>query len=145
MLQGVVDHAGCFTDLNVGWPGRLHDSRVLHNSEIFSKGESGSLFPQQAILMHGIRIPVLLVGDPAYPLKTWLMKPYINTGSLQQEFNCRLSHPRITVEYAFGLLKGRWRCLRNRLSVHVTEVPEVVGACCILHNICQLHGEGFDR
>lgn len=33
ILQGVVenvDHAGCF---NVGWPGRVHDARVLHNRD----------------------------------------------------------------------------------------------------------------
>ena len=74
------------------------------------------------------------------------MKPYINSGSLstEKEFNHHLSHARIIVEHAFGLRKGRWRCLRTRLAVSVTEVPELVGACCILHNICQLHGEGFD-
>ena len=27
----------------------------------------------------------------------------------------------------------------------ISEVPELVGACCILHSMCQLHGEGFDR
>ena len=42
------------------------------------------------------------------------------------------------------LIKGRWRCLRSKLAVHVIHVPELVGACCILHNICQLHQEGFD-
>ena len=76
------------------------------------------------------------------------MKPYINTGSLSAEkqlFNNRLSHARITVEHAFGHLKGRWRCLRTKLAIHVSEVPELVGACCILHNICQVHGEGFDN
>ena len=147
ILQGLVDHTGCFTDINVGWPGRVHDSRVLQNSELYAKGESGNLFPQQSVVMGGVRVPVVIIGDAAYPLKPWLMKPYINSGSLsveKQNFNHHLSHARIIVEHAFGLLKGRWRCLRTRLAVRVAEVPELVGACCILHNICQLHGEGFD-
>ena len=138
VLQGLVDHNGSFTDINVGWPGRVHDSRVLHNSMLFSKAESGSLFPEQTILMGGVRVPTVIVGDAAYPLRSWLMKPYINTGSLntqQRRFNQRLSQARIVVEHSFGLLKGRWRCLRNRLAVHVSEVPELVGACCILHNM----------
>ena len=32
ILQGLVDHAGCFTNINVGWPGRVHDARVLNYS-----------------------------------------------------------------------------------------------------------------
>ena len=147
ILQGLVDHNGCFTDVNIGWPGRVHDARVLHNSELFSKAESGNLFPQQTVLIGGVRVPVLIIANAAYPLKPWLMKPYINNGSLsaqQKKLNFRLSHARVVVEHAFGLLKGRWRCLRTRLAVDVSRVPELVAACCILHNICQLHGEEFD-
>ena len=62
ILQGVVDHVGCFTDINVGWPGRVHDSRVLQNSELFAKGECGGLFPNDCVLMHGTRVPVVIVG-----------------------------------------------------------------------------------
>ena len=51
---------------------------------------------------------------------------------------------RVVVEHAFGLLKGRWRCLRTRLAVDVSRVPELVTACCILHKILQLHSEEFD-
>ena len=124
-----MDHNGCFTDVNIGWPGRVHDTRVLHNSELFSKAESGNLFPQQTVLIGGVRIPIVIIADAAYPLKPWLMKPYINTGSLsaqQKRFNFRLSHTRVVVEHAFGLLKGRWRCLQTRLVVDVPRVPERV-------------------
>jgi hypothetical protein len=85
ILQGLVDHAGCFTVINVGWPYNVHDSRVLQNSEVYAMGESGNLFPQQIVLMGGVRVPIVVIGDAAYPLKPWLMKPYINTGSLSTE------------------------------------------------------------
>ena len=87
ILQGLVDHTGCFTDINVGWPGRVHDSRVFHNSDLFAKGECGSLFPQQTILMGGVRVHIVIVGDAAFPLRPWLMKPYMNTGSLSTPKN----------------------------------------------------------
>ena len=37
------------------------------------------------------------------------------------------------------------RCLRKTLSVQVEDIPDVVGACCILHNICQTHGDSVDE
>ena len=40
IMQGLMDHNGCFTDVNIGWSGCVHDTRVLHNSELFSKAES---------------------------------------------------------------------------------------------------------
>ena len=53
ILQGLVDHTVCFTDINVGWPGRVHDSRVLQNSELYANAESGNLFPEQTVMMGG--------------------------------------------------------------------------------------------
>ena len=33
LMQAVADHRYCFTDINIGWPGSVHDARVLkiHN------------------------------------------------------------------------------------------------------------------
>ena len=33
----------------------------------------------------------------------------------------------------------------KRLDVDVVDVPEVVAACCVLHNICECHGEEFSE
>ena len=35
-LQGVVNHQCKFMDVYIGWPGSVHDARVLANSNIFT-------------------------------------------------------------------------------------------------------------
>ena len=59
----------------------------------------------------------------------------------QRNFNFRLSKARITVEHAFGRLKGRWRCLLKHMDYHIDSVPRVVAACVVLHNICETLGD----
>ena len=60
------------TDMNVGWPGRVHDVRVFGNSELYYKGETNHLFPQKMkkLVCCGkeIAMPIVLLGDAAYPL-----------------------------------------------------------------------------
>ena len=51
----------------------------------------------------------------------------------------------MTVERAFGKLKGRWRCLLKRNDTHVTFVSRTIMACCVLHNFCELHNEYIDE
>ena len=148
LMQGVVNHLGHFTDIYVGWPGRVHDARVFSNSTLYQKGQDGTLFPDWKESIAGTDVPLVLLGDPAYPLLPWLMKAFPDNGHLsrqQRNFNYRLSSARVTVEHAYGRLKGRWRCLLKRLDVHVSDVPELVAACCVLHNVCEIHGEHFDE
>ena len=148
ILQGTVDHRGRFTDVYVGWPGRVHDARVFANSSLYQRGQSGNLLPDWKEQIDGKDVPLIILGDPAYPLLPWLMKAYPNNGHLtreQKRFNYRLSKARVVVEHGYGRLKGRWRCLLKRLDVDVRDVPELVTACCILHNICEVHGEQFSE
>ena len=142
-MQAVVDFRGRFLDVNIGWPGKVHDARVLVNSSFYKKSISGTLVPDWSQKIGGVNVPLLVLGDPAYPLLSWLMEPYIETPNSTPEernFNYRLSRARIVVENAFGRLKGRWRCLLKRIDIHVTNVPDVVATCVTLHNICELYG-----
>ena len=69
-----MDSFLCFTDINIGWPGRVHDAKVFSNSCLFGKAQvHGSPFPDGPVNISGIQVPALLLGDPGYPLLHWLM------------------------------------------------------------------------
>ena len=51
-------------------------------------------------------------------------------------FNKVHSQTRVVVETTFGALKGRWRRLLHEITLDMEFIPDIVMACCILHNIC---------
>ena len=111
LMQAVADHRYCFTDINIGWPGSVHDARVFKNSQLYLRASQETLLPANCCkVMNGVRVPLIILGDSAYPLSKWLMKPYSDNGHLSsstKDFNYRLSRARIVIENAFGRLKGR--------------------------------------
>uniref|UniRef100_A0A1X7U837 Uncharacterized protein n=1 Tax=Amphimedon queenslandica TaxID=400682 RepID=A0A1X7U837_AMPQE len=115
LMQGLVDCNYCFTDIYIGWPGSVHDARVFSHSKLFTLGQTGQLvLKNQSRVIHNVVVPLHIVADPAYPLLTWVMKPFSDNGKLsadQINFNYHLSKARVVTENAFGRMKGRWRCL----------------------------------
>lgn len=128
-FQIVVDHNLNILDAYTGWPGCAHDARVLRNSSLFLKAEAGDKFAPNK----------LIIGDSAYPLKPWLVTPFRDTGNLNQahrRFNKRISSSRQVVERSIGLIKGRFRRLRE-IGVREPEtIARTILAGCILHNLC---------
>lgn len=74
------------------------------------------------------------------------MKAYPGSGLTEEQvtYNYKLSRTRMTVENAFGRLKGRWRCLLKRLDSATSNVPNIIAACCVLHNFCELNGDSIE-
>lgn len=124
-----------FIHCYVGNVGSVHDARVFRRSSVASYINSSNYFPENTHLL----------GDSAYAIHTNLLTPYGDNGHLtprQKNYNFCLSSARVAIERAFGLLKGRWRCLLDKLAMHrVDLVPNVVLACCILHNICLMKND----
>jgi len=129
VLQGISNARRIF-NVYVGCPGSMHDARVLQNSNIFLHAENGTLVPADKHI----------IGDSAYPLKTWLLAPYRDTGKLthtERRFNKRLSQTRVSIEHTFGLLKNRFRRLLHTVDASPEFASKIVVAACVLHNVCQ--------
>ena len=72
------------------------------------------------------------------------MKPFKQTRTLTESplrYNCTLSQARVVIEQAYGILKGRWRCLYKAVTEKISNVPRTILVCCVLHNIYIILGD----
>lgn len=101
----------CDSDLRivncvVKYPGSTHDARILTESQFCRD------FDSHPPPVHGF-----VLGDSAYPLKMWLLTPYINTNNDQakERYNRCHSSTRQAIERCNGVLKRRFHCLKETL------------------------------
>ena len=58
----------------------MHDTRVLRQSQLWEVLGDGELLGQNKVTISGCDVGHHLIGDPAYPLQEWLMKPFFGHG-----------------------------------------------------------------
>ncbi|KAL8119993.1 hypothetical protein AgCh_017212 [Apium graveolens] len=133
-VQGVVDPKGVFSDVCIGWPGSMSDDKVLEKSALFQRAN------------RGILKDVWVVGTSGYPLMDWVLVPYShqNLTWAQHLFNEKIQENERVAKEAFMRLKARWTCLQKRTEVKLQDLPVVLGACCVLHNICEMNNESLE-
>ncbi|CAA2974580.1 Hypothetical predicted protein [Olea europaea subsp. europaea] len=133
-VQGVVDPRGVFTDVCIGWPGSMSDDQVLEKSALNQRANSGLLKD------------VWIVGSSGYPLLDWVLVPYSQQHLTwtQHAFNEKIGEIQRIAKEAFARVKGRWACLQKRTEMKLQDLPVVLGACCVLHNICELRNEEME-
>ena len=107
VLLALVDADYNFIWVDVGTNGPAGDAQIFNESELLETMESGDIGrPKPRRLPGGnTEVPYFIVGDDAFAIKTWLMKPY-SQRQLTREmriFNYRLSRARRIVENAFGI------------------------------------------
>ncbi|XP_049273627.1 uncharacterized protein LOC119399351 [Rhipicephalus sanguineus] len=161
-LMAIADANYSFLYVEVGHNGSESDGGIFSRSKLQPMVDDGTLgVPPAASLGTIGNMPYFFVGDEAFPLKTYMMRPYskkslhpVLTGSttaqcsttqssgtsqfeeLHQKriFNYRLSKARRVVENAFGILAQKWRILRRPSKAKKENIRKIVSACVALHN-----------
>lgn len=148
VLLAIVDADYKFMYVDIGQTGSGSDAGVFNESPFKEAIETGKLsLPAADPLPHDDQpLEYFLVGDDAFALKTWLMKPLPlrNMTHQQRVYNYRLSRARRVVENAFGLLASRFRCLLVTLPLTPDRVVKTTHACCVLHNFLRLRNPTLD-
>jgi hypothetical protein len=149
ILLALVDADYKFTWASVGANGSTSDCAVFNVCDLKSGIEDGTFnVPEPDFLPKtDMKFPYYLVGDDAFPLKEWLLKPFSGRVLTEEEriFNYRLSRARRIVENAFGILANRFRCLIRTLQIQPATVNIVVLACLSLHNVMRTRFPGLQN
>uniref|UniRef100_A0A8C4Q618 DDE Tnp4 domain-containing protein n=1 Tax=Eptatretus burgeri TaxID=7764 RepID=A0A8C4Q618_EPTBU len=122
--QVVCDGNLKILDIITGYPGSVNDASVFQNSALYQALQS---LPMQYHLL----------GDSAYTLEHFLMTPYKDNGSLsdtQKMYNFMHSSVRCCVERCIGLLKGKFRRLKNYECRGDELMCKTIIGCATLHN-----------
>jgi len=139
VLQAVVDANLKFVTVDVGAYGKQSDGGVFRYSALYQSLESRSLkLPEDRVLPNSeLTLPYVFVGDEAYPLTTYLMKPYSRRTLDRSKaiFNYRLSRARLVVECAFEICASKWRILDKAIETKADTALETVKCIALLHNI----------
>lgn len=129
-----------FITVDVGDHGRNSDGGVFQASRLGRALQAGSLdLPPAEPLPHdpnGLNFPFYFVGDEAFPLKKYLLRPWARASltNTRRIFNYRLSIGRKTVECAFGMMVSKFRILNTPIACSEDKVISIIKCCCVLHN-----------
>ena len=131
----VVSNDEFIYDIDVGWPGNAHDSRIWHRSRVRHHIEADKHY--------------LIAGDSGYAISPVLMKPYSandsNGNPSKTLFNRRLSGLRTAMsENIFGQWKRRFPILKSfRTDLDLSQ--KIIIATAILFNIGKLWNDQMNE
>lgn len=128
VLLALVDGNYNFTCIDIGSYGSQSDAGIFAKSNLMKAIETKQLkIPENS----------MIVGDDAFPLKTYLMKPYprrFQQMEREKIYNYRLCRARRVVENTFGILASRFRVFRKPILLAPQTTVKLIKASCALHN-----------
>ena len=140
VLLALVDANYKFIAVDVGSYGKNSDGGIFSHSHLGQRFENGTTNLPEPKCLPGTndKMPFVMVGDEAFPLKNYLLRPYPGSQVEKEEakatFNYRLSRARRVVENAFGILAQRFRVYRRVLKSQPKYADKIILSTCILHN-----------
>ena len=111
LLFAMVDADFRFMYIDIGTPGKAGVAGIFRDSELKEACVTNTIgMPPDEPLPHdNTPMPYFIIGDDAFALNNFLMKPYPSATLTdpQRQFNYRISRARRVVECAFGVLANR--------------------------------------
>ncbi|XP_039305688.1 protein ALP1-like [Solenopsis invicta] len=140
VLLAVCDANYVFRYVDIGAYGRRSDGGIFKDSIMGTKLENKQMRIPEAAPISDERetpLPYCIVGDEAFPLKTYLLRPYPGKQKLTPQkriFNYRLSRARRVIENTFGILVNKWRIFRKPIIANISNTTRIIQASIVLHN-----------
>ena len=138
--MALVDGDYKFLWVDYGAAGSSSDAQIFkHHLDLRHKIEDGTIgFPEsESLVDDGPKVNYFILGDNAFPLKLWLMKPYSRRGMdlNQRVFNYRLRQGRRVMENAFRILTSRFQIFQRAMQQESPVVARMAMASLVLHNL----------
>ena len=140
ILMAVADANYKFLYVDVGAEGSAGDGGTWNKCSLREALETHRVgFPEDSPLPDGddTPVPFHLVGDDAFALSMYIMKPYSHRSQLHHEkvYSYRVSRARRVIENAFGLLATRMRVFGTTMQLQPSVVKVVTMCACVIHNL----------
>ena len=132
--------------VNAGASGSSSDAQIFNRSKLKRRIENRTLGlpPPEPLGPRGPDLHYFLLGDDAFALMPWLVKPYSQCQLTREE---RIANYRISrvVKNSFGILVKRFRVLLTTMEQSPKVVRDIVLTFVVLHNMLRSHQGGADR
>ena len=148
LLLALVDADHKFLWVNVGASGLSSDAQIFNRSKLKRRIEEEGWDYHHLNHLDLGRLHYFLLGDDAFALMPWLIKPYSRHQLTREEriANYRISRGRSVVKNSLGILVKRFRVLLTTMEQRPKVVRDIVLTCMVLHNMLRSHqGEQRDH
>ncbi|XP_008183210.1 uncharacterized protein LOC103309475 [Acyrthosiphon pisum] len=132
--MALVDANYNFIFVDVGCQGRISDSGVYRNTDLWKKFEHEQLMlpADEPLPVKTNMLPHVFVVDSAFALNKHMMKPYsgvYDEGNKKRVFNYRLSRARRVVENASGIMSSVFRVFRRPMLLNPEKSDKYNNVC----------------
>ncbi|XP_071114887.1 uncharacterized protein [Haliotis cracherodii] len=139
-LMALADGDYKFLWVNISAYGSVSDAQIFNElNDCLEDGSKG--FPETSpIPQDDEHMPYFILGDDAFGIRTFLMKPHghMNLQRAESFCNYRKSRSRCMVENAFGILVQRWQVLLTTMEPKPSIVQDIVECCVCQHNLMMI-------